>query len=559
MIVLLKDNILYFMATSVFQEDSPMTGSKSIGILLRTIHGEVIHASGLAASKEMQWRIAFALERTHQHVEVLQLEGEPPFILAIAGDDSMQVVLIRKAEGVEPLFDFLRTVPFASAVLNHILASPYEAISVVDANGIVKFLSPMHERWLGLRHGEAVGKPSRLVIPNSRLEQVAVSGNAEIGHLYSPDGISTRVVNRVPIKAAGKVVGALGRVIFKGPEIVQRMHNELVLLREEVQHYRNIHKNMSEESPLNIIIGDSAPVLKLKKEITQIADLDVPVLILGESGTGKELIARALHQLSNRKNHELVSLNIAALPSSLLEAELFGYAGGAFTGGLKSGRLGKFEVADKGTIFLDEVGDIPLDMQVKLLRVLEDQVVVRIADNTNRKIDFRLISATHRNISDMVKQGKFRLDLFYRIGGITISVPPLRERLEDIPNLLYYFVNSFCIKNKRSMPKINSDVSAMLASKKWEGNIRELRHKIEEALVFCNEEHLSVTHFRFIDDIANINHNSSLLEFSENPNNNMLESQKKWAHKILKECDGNKSLTAKKLGISRSFLYKLLS
>lgn len=507
----------------------------------------------------MQWRITLALERAHPEAEILTLDGDPPCIVVTARDESTQLALVREASGADALFEFMRTVPFAGAIFNHILTSPYEAISVVDAAGIVRFLSPMHEHWLGLRRGEANGKPARVAIPNSRLEEVAASGQAEIGHLYSPDGVATRVVSRVPVTHNGRVVGAVGRVVFKGPEVVQRMHDELARLRAEVQRYRRLHGTQQVDHPLIRLVGDSAPMQRLRREVAQVADLDVPVLILGESGTGKELVARALHELSGRKDRELVNLNLAALPASLLESELFGYAPGAFTGGLKSGRPGKFELADRGTLFLDEVGDIPMEIQVKLLRVLEDQVVERIAEHRPRKVNFRLVSATHRDIGELIKTERFRMDLYYRIGGVTLTVPPLRERLEDIPALLTHFVEGFCRRNQRTVPRIDGDVEPMLAEQAWRGNVRELRQRVEEALVFCMDGRLSSKHFRRHEGqrLPSVHHVAQPAHAALGQT--MLASQKELARQVLAHCKGNKSRAAQQLGVSRSHLYKLLA
>jgi DNA-binding NtrC family response regulator len=318
---------------------------------------------------------------------------------------------------------------------------------------------------------------------------------------------------------------------------------------------------------------------RLRREIETVARLDVPVLVLGESGTGKELVARAIHS-AGRGSHgvqgddegtqaaPLVSLNLAAFPATLIEAELFGHAAGAFTGSHRHGQPGKLEQAAGGTLFLDEVADIPMEMQVKLLRVLEDRMVERLGSRQARRVDFRLVTATNRDIQALIDGGRFRLDLYYRLSGVVLRVPALGQRLEDIPALLHHFVQAFCQRNGVPVPQVMPDVARHLASRRWPGNVRQLRQKIEEALVFCDGSRLRVQDFARGEE----NHMATMVAPATHPLGQVFAPEDAPAPAAARLRDlaydavlqaiarhgGNKKQAALELGISRSHLYKML-
>lgn len=546
----------------------PPPASGLLGILICTVDGQIIWAQGIAKQPAVQEAVV-ALTHAQERRKVFALDGSPPCIAVVLVHEQTRVVVLRAADkrSEDLLFDFVATVPFSAAVLNHFLTNSYDAVSVADAQGVLRFISPTHERWLGLRPGEALGRPAAEILPNSRMSEVVESGKAEIGYPYSPDGVSTRIVSRIPIFQDGKVVGVLGHTLIKGkgPEVVGRMHREVSRLQSEVLRYKNqLHQLRQEPAAVGRLIGDSAPMQRLRQEIQQAAQFDVPVLILGESGVGKELVAKALHELSPRRTHPLVNLNLTALPASLLEAELFGYAPGTFTGSLKAGRSGKFESADAGTVFLDEVGDIPGDFQVKLLRVLEDRVVERLGEHRPRQIDFRLISATHRNMDQLVSTGQFRLDLFYRLAGVTLHVPSLRERVQDVLPLARHFMQQFCQRNNWPLPEMEHEVAPYLAQQPWPGNVRQLRQRIEEALVFSAGKRLSLAHFERNSagpPTSAPSRHADPAPFSArapSPPRLLKELEQDAAKQALAFFAGNKKQAAKALGVSRSHLYKLL-
>ena len=267
--------------------------------------------------------------------------------------------------------------------------------------------------------------------------------------------------------------------------------NEMILLRRENELLKERLKAVPEIPKL---IGVNPKFKQLLDLVKQIAPSKSTVLIIGETGTGKEMIAQAIHGYSNRASKPLVIINCGAIPETLLEAELFGYERGAFTGAVKQ-KKGKIEVADGGSIFLDEVSELTLGMQVKLLRVLQSGEFERIGSNTTLKADIRFIAATNTNLEEYVNAGKFREDLFYRLNVISVKMPPLRERLEDIPYLVQHFIDKFNKVNNKNIQGVDPDVLKLMMQYNWHGNIRELENMIERAVVLCQENMLKLYHF----------------------------------------------------------------
>jgi two-component system response regulator HydG len=299
------------------------------------------------------------------------------------------------------------------------------------------------------------------------------------------------------------------------------------------------------------IIGNSPSMRKVVQTARQVAMSDIPVLIMGESGTGKELIARAVHQNSRRRKNRLVTLNCAGLSESILEDELFGHVRGAFTGA-QSERQGRFEHADRGTLFMDEIGDMPQPMQAKLLRVLENGEVVRLGSNDSRRVDVRFLSATNRTLDDLVAEGKFRQDLYFRIKGTTILLPPLRERREDIPVLIHFFMQQAAEKYQKELAGITPDAQQRLMAYNWPGNVRELKNVIENMVVLSTGSQLTA------DDLPP---EIRPREQSAGGMNNLVgisleQAEKELIRNTLKMVDGNREHAAKMLGIGERTLYR---
>lgn len=263
----------------------------------------------------------------------------------------------------------------------------------------------------------------------------------------------------------------------------QQLENEKIYLKEEIEHSHNYSE----------IIGESSEIKKVFKLVTQVAYSDSTVLILGETGTGKELIARAIHNSSTRKNKLMVKVNCAALPANLIESELFGHERGSFTGAIER-RIGKFELANNGTLFLDEIGEMPLELQVKLLRALQEKEIERVGGKTTIKTDVRIIAATNRNLEKLMDEGMFRSDLYYRLNIFPITLPSLRDRREDIPPLVSYFIVRYSKKAGKKINTINTKALQELSEYDWPGNIRELEHLIERSVLLATGDTIKEIH-----------------------------------------------------------------
>jgi DNA-binding NtrC family response regulator len=326
---------------------------------------------------------------------------------------------------------------------------------------------------------------------------------------------------------------------------------EKCYLRQEVNRLRH---QLDEKTHVGVdIIGQSARMRSLRETIAQIAGVDCNVLIQGETGTGKELVARSIHQLSPRHQHRFMAINCASLSEELLGNELFGHEHGAFTGakGMKRGLL---EAADKGTLFLDEIGDMPLAMQVKLLRVLEERHLIRLGGTEEIPIDIRLLAATHRNLKDEVQCGTFRQDLYYRLNVVTLEVPALVQRREDIPLLAYHFLTRFSRSMEKNVRHISEEVIGVLAAYEFPGNVRELENIIERAVVMCNDETLRKRHLP--PDLQS--HRVRVERIDPDAWLSLAEYEKQYIIRVLESVAGNKTRAAEVLGIDRVSLWRKL-
>jgi DNA-binding NtrC family response regulator len=304
------------------------------------------------------------------------------------------------------------------------------------------------------------------------------------------------------------------------------------------------------EQPYQNIIGESRVMEQVFQTIEKVAKTDANVLITGENGTGKELVARALHRRSNRSENAFISVDMGALPESLFESELFGHEKGAFTDA-KESRAGRFEIANGGTLFLDEIGNIPLQLQPKLLSAIQTHEIRKIGSNKTTKIDIRLICATNENINEMVKNQDFRQDLLYRINTIEIKLPPLRERVEDVPLLVEHFLKKYRTKYKKQVHGITNQALEHLKNYHWPGNIRELEHAVERAVIMTDEDKLQKGDFL----LTSRSENSDQLPVA---GLNLEEVEKTVIRKAMEKHEGNISHAAEELGLTRASLYRRL-
>lgn len=317
----------------------------------------------------------------------------------------------------------------------------------------------------------------------------------------------------------------------------------------------NLRERLSEDFSIDGIIGVSSGIREVISTLRRIAPLDVRVLITGESGTGKELVAQAIHNHSRRLKKHFVPLNCAGMQESILEDELFGHVRGAFTGADKD-RQGRFEYADGGTLFLDELGDMPLVMQAKLLRVLESNEVVRLGSNEPRKVDVRLVSATNRDLADMVKKGTFREDLYYRVKTVEIRLPSLRERPEDIPLLVQHFSRKFAAQFDRQPPSLAEDAQLALMRYTWPGNIRQLINVVQNMLAVADGDRIEVRHLPSEVRAGGVEQEAEGTNIPANLSLDQIEKQA--IRNALQVTQGNREAAARMLGIGERTLYRKL-
>lgn len=385
----------------------------------------------------------------------------------------------------------------AARTLAGLFDSLYEGAVAIDRAGRILWMNNKYKALLGWNGTDPVeGQMVEEVIPNSRMREVVESGRADLVDIF-PIGQRQTVVSRIPLHdETGEVVGALGLILYDRVQALKPLVSKFQRLQEDLA---NAQKQLAEQRKarygFNQFVGASDAVRTLKRAARRAAERDATVLLLGETGTGKELLAHAIHASSPRGDKAMVRVNVAAIPETLLEAELFGTAPGAYTGADRKGRLGKFQVADGGTLFLDEIGDMPLTVQSKLLRVLQEGEVEALGANTVRMVDVRVIAATSRDLTAMVEAGTFRADLYYRLNVLPLHLPPLRERLSDLPLLCDALLEAMADSGDGETHDVARDGIARLKRHDWPGNVRELRNILEQAVANSDAAVLSAADF----------------------------------------------------------------
>jgi transcriptional regulator with PAS, ATPase and Fis domain len=439
----------------------------------------------------------------------------------------------------------------ASSLLRTVLDSSNESFIYVNSDGIIEMISESYAEFLNRKKEELIGLNVVDVVDNTRLDVVLKTGKAEIAQIQIVKGKKI-IATRIPVYAKGKVVGAIGKILFRDVDELNNLYMKINNIEKELNLYRDEFKKANKaEYALDSIIGENVEIRRIKELTKSIASTNSNVLILGESGTGKELFAHAIHNNSKRMDAPFIKVNCGAIPYELLESELFGYEEGAFTGAKKGGKIGKFKAADGGTIFLDEIADLPMNMQVKLLRVLQEREIERIGSNTSEKVDVRVIAATNKDLEMMVEEGTFRLDLYYRLNVVSLKIPSLKQRKDDIQLLADYLIEKISIKENRYVDGISSKSLEMLKGYSWPGNIRELENVLERAINFLGEDRIILPKHLppRITGKQDIYENRSLRETLE-------EVEKEAIIRALLEAKGNKSKASKTLEISRTSLYE---
>jgi len=457
-----------------------------------------------------------------------------------------------------------------------------EGTVAVNRQARIVWMSDKYASKIGLADGRsALGREIEEVLPASRLREVVDSGEPSLLDLM-PFGDEHFVVTRIPLRDDdGQVVGALGFVLFDRARHLKPLMEKYGRLQARLaEAERALLQARRARYTIANFIGTSAVATEIKRQARRAAQLDATVLLRGETGTGKELLAQGIHNLSARADGPFVAVNMAAVPDNLVEAELFGTAPGAFTGADRKARLGKFELANGGTLFLDEIGDLSLPLQVKLLRVLQEQQVEPLGSNQVRPLDVRVIAATHVDLEARVAEGGFRADLFYRLNVLSLRVPALRERREDIRALVEALLDEIAARSGQRPLELADDALALLAEQAWPGNVRQLRNLLERAQLSAERGPLdgaalaalrgtaepalavpaAVASPRAVAPVASSEATPDTLpgERVVPLADSLARAERTALLAALRACGGNRRLAASRLGISRAGLYAKL-
>jgi len=484
----------------------------------------------------------------------------------------------------------------AARSMFELFANASEGMLLVDRQARVVWINDQYKRFLPAlgfeRVEDFVGHPVNSVVQNTQMHKVLESGKPILIDLLT-NRAGTFVVSRIPLHdGQGEVIGALGIVLFDRAETsLQPLVDKFALLQRDLddvrrelasqrisqrkqQHRLQSSGQRQSRYTFASFVGASSAAVEVKRQARRAALSASPVLLLGETGTGKELLAHAIHGSSARADKPFISLNIAAIPDTLLEAEFFGVAPGAYTGADPKGREGKFRMADGGTLFLDEIGDMPLSLQAKLLRALQEGEIEPLGSNQLIPFDARVIAATSRDLSQLVREGNFREDLFYRLNVLPIRVPPLRERPEDIPALVEVLGDDMATRSGGQPPELSAQALVLLAAQPWRGNVRELRNVLEQAAMRSDSHQILPLHLeavlhdsgvfglapwvtpapRVASGLPAVTSATLIRPLAEQ----VAELEDQAIKLAMSTVHGNKAAAAKLLGISRATLYARL-
>ncbi|WP_203363435.1 sigma 54-interacting transcriptional regulator [Bacillus sp. REN10] len=441
--------------------------------------------------------------------------------------------------------------------LEEIINIAAEWVVVIDCKGIIVYINAAYCEYLGTTVSEAIGKDVRDVIENTRMHLIIGTEQPEIASIHPIKG-NEMIANRYPLYVNGELVGAVGTVMFRNAKDWMTYSEKVQPFLEELKYYKKkFEKEWKSKYSFDDLIGENHKFQEAKKLAQRVAASRSSVLLMGPSGTGKELFAHAIHGTSQRAAFPFVRVNSASIPEQLLESELFGYEEGAFTGAKKGGKKGKFELAHRGTIFLDEVGDMPLPMQSKLLRVLQEKEIERVGGQRSIPVDVRVIAATHRNLEEMVRKGEFRQDLYYRLNVMKIDIPSLKERTEDLPAIAHMLLKKLAKTFSRERLAISPEVINRLLLHSWPGNVRELDNVLERAVNVLDGATIHLHHLPlYLQEEPIVPQTAQREERPIIPLRQTITLAERSAlEQALQKTGNNKVEAAKLLGISKTSLY----
>ncbi|MCP4409525.1 MAG: propionate catabolism operon regulatory protein PrpR [Gammaproteobacteria bacterium] len=499
-------------------------------------------------------------ELAHQGIEVII---GPGLVTELAEQAGLIGIFLYSKSSVREALDHAielarvaRTEEARRERLNTILRSLDEGVVAVDMQECIQTLNPAMERLLGISGAQGLGRRLSEIAPGLGLKRTLKNGNNEL-EVIQRIGSRTIVTNRIPILEQGAQTGAV--LSFHDSTAIQRVERN-IRSKTRPHHFLAKYK-------LSDLVGDSKAFSHARSLAEKYAKTDATVLIGGESGTGKELLAQGIHNASRRKHHRFVAINCAAFPESLLESELFGYEQGAFSGSRQGGKTGLVETAHTGTLFLDEVGDMPIALQTRLLRVLQEKEVLRLGSNEPTPVDVRVIAATNQNLRESIVEGEFRQDLFYRLNILAVQLPPLRQRPEDLPALSSHLLNQILHRHhsKRTEGTLLQALLPYFQDYPWPGNVRELENIIERSVVFYSDlepdQEVDEGQLRSLIPEIFDDTRSSIQEEQESNSLRAISRSSEINHilKTLEHCGGNQAAACKRLGIGRTTLWRKLN
>ncbi|GAB6137239.1 sigma 54-interacting transcriptional regulator [Halanaerobaculum tunisiense] len=464
-----------------------------------------------------------------------------------AGQVVGAIAVFQDISTLERLSGELKEVKALQERLHLILESVQDGICVVDEAGEIDYVNSTYGQMLDIDPSEVIGRSIEEISGNQTYQEVLETGVSKTGVVTNKSEELVIISNIYPIEVEGQVEGAV--VVSKKKTEVEKLAQRLKELSAKAEYLeQELKREKKLDQPFQRIIGKSSELREALVKASKAAETSSTVLIRGESGTGKELVAEAIHYSSSRQNGPFIRINCAAIPANLIESELFGYEQGAFTGAQQR-KIGKFELADSGTIFLDEIGELPIELQVKLLRVLQQRSFVRVGGTERIEVDIRVITATNRDLEEMISEGSFREDLYYRLNVIPIILPPLRERKEDIPLLVNYFVDQLATKLDKPVDSISQEALEVLADYSWPGNVRELQNIIERAINFIDNQRISLANLpNYITD--KYSSNQSLVNLTAEEEVASLEEYEQEIIKLALDKYGSFNAAGKVLGVT---------
>jgi transcriptional regulator, propionate catabolism operon regulatory protein len=492
----------------------------------------------------------------NQNIDVLI--GKSVFINNVPNPNVKTVVLSSGVESIiqaiqeaKSLLEVRRTEEQRTKQLQAILDFIADGVIAVDEKGIITVCNPSARRILNIPYERVIGKRIDDILLNSRMGKVIATGKEELNRIQDENGVKI-ITNRIPILHENKVFGAV--CTFQELQKLQQQEQEI---RKKLLHRGHVTKY-----DLDNIVGKSRSYQYAIEKVKKYSQVDSTVLLTGETGVGKEVFAHLIHSLSKRADGPFVAVNCAAIPKNLLESELFGYVDGAFTGARKGGKTGLFELAHQGTIFLDEIGELAESVQAQLLRVLQEGEVMRIGDERVIPINIRVIAASNRDFEDMVEEGKFRADLYYRLNILDILIPPLRQRREDLPLLCSHFIGELQQNIHKNITGFDAEAMEILQSYHWPGNIRQLRNIVERSMILTHGEVIDKETVLLAggkDFLQLKTKRQEQTDEDKQDNGKLQEYEREYILDVLNQVNGNKTEAAKILGIGRTTLWRKIN